>query len=243
MRFVGVLMCIWMGCVSISHADEDALRILTEEYPPFNHQTPAGVGGTSTEIVLQVLRDLDMDIQRSDIELVPWAQAYKQTLEQKNTMIYSIVRVPQREDLFKWICPIGCLQVGLLARVDQNVQIDSPADLKRYQIGVVREDIAHQLLRDIIPEKDLDIASSSEVNLHKLKQGRIDLFAYDVNVATYLLNRVGLDPADYQTAYVLKEAPLCVAFNKETDDGLVDAFRGQLSKFLGQSKVHACGGR
>jgi len=243
MRLMGVFVCIWMACVSLAHADEDALRIFTEEYPPFNYQTSAGVGGTSTEIVLQVLRDLDMDIQRRDIELVPWARAYKQTLAHKNTMIYSIARVPHREELFKWICPIGCLQIGLLARVDQNVRIDSPADLQRYHIGVVREDIAHQLLREIMPEKDLDIASSSEVNLHKLKQGRIDLFAYDVNVATYLLNRIGLDPADYQTAYVLKEAPLCLAFNKETEDDLVDAFRDQLSKFLGQSEVHACGGR
>ncbi len=132
------------------------------------------------------------------------------------------------------MCPIGETQVSLFARKDENIVIHEAKDLENYRIGVVRQDLGHQLMRDAIPEKDLDIASSSEANLRKLKEGRVDLFAYDLRASRFVLNKIGLNPDDYEPVFTLKRMPLCIAFNKDADDEIVLAFQQALDEILAE---------
>lgn len=212
--------------------DVDKLIVLTEEYPPYNYMDKDKVCGTATEIVVDVLERLGSKLTRKDIRLIPWARAYHEVLTSKDAILYSTTRTADREQTFKWVCPVGFNIVGVIARKRDRVVIKEPEDFERYRIGVVREDIGHQLMRKLIPEKDLDIVNSSESNLRKLQEGRIDMFVYDVQVAGFVLTRLGLDADKFETIYVLEKSPLCIAFNKDVDDAFVQKFQNALDIIL-----------
>ncbi|WP_187170427.1 substrate-binding periplasmic protein [Salidesulfovibrio onnuriiensis] len=214
-----------------THAyDINDLSIYTEEYPPYNYREDKKVAGTSTEIVLEILQRLGSKLQRENIQLVPWARAYEAVQYDTNAIIYSMAHTEHRADLFKWACPVGRVRIGLIAPKAKHIVIRCPEDLRRYRIGVVREDIGHQLMRKIISDRDMDIANSSEQNMRKLLTGRIDLFSYDLNVARDVLRRLGLDPDQFETVYVLEEQDLCIGFHMDADDELVRAFQRTLDE-------------
>jgi len=220
--------------------DINKLIIMTEEYPPYNFKDSGRVCGTSTTLVLEILDRLDSILTRGDIRIIPWARAYNEALQNRDAVIYSITRNKEREDLFKWVCPVGCNTIGVVARKRDRVVIKNVADFEKYHIGVVREDVGHQLMRKMIPEKDLDIANSSESNLRKLQEGRIDLFIYDVEVADFVLDRLDLEANNYETVYVLDKAPLCIAFNKDADDALIKSFQTALDEILKEQPAKLC---
>ncbi len=218
----------------------DNLKIFTEEYPPYNYMEGGKVSGIATEVVVEILDRLGSKLGREDIQLVPWARAYSEVLNSRNAVIYSIVRSKERENLFKWVCPVDCCTIGVIARKREHVVIKKPEDFEKYRIGVVREDIGHQMMKKLVEEKDLDIANSSESNLRKLKEGRIDLFVYDVRVIDHILSRLELDPEMYEIVYEIDSLSLCIAFNKDADDTLVQAFQEALDQILKEKPMGMC---
>ncbi len=66
------------------------IRVLTEHLPPYQIQMGENkIGGFSTEIVRAVLKEAKI---RAKIEVYPWVRAYSIALEDKNILIFSIVR-------------------------------------------------------------------------------------------------------------------------------------------------------
>ncbi|WP_247648399.1 ABC transporter substrate-binding protein [Pseudodesulfovibrio sp. zrk46] len=195
--------------------------------------------GLSTDIIVEIIERIGMK-DSTTIELEPWARGYNEVLNSKNAAIYGTVQSPGRMDKFKWVCPIGCAQIGVLARKDDGIVLKSLVDFQKYRIGVVREDIGHQLIRGFVPERYLDIANSSESNWKKLQDGRIDLFVYDAKVAAYALKYLGFDPDKYEVVYSLKKYPLCIAFNKNADETIVNAFQKELDALIQERDLEVC---
>lgn len=235
MRCISVLFAsafaVLLG-VSAAAQDLDDLRIMTEEYPPYNYIEEGRVVGSATELVVEVLKRLGARQGRDDFRLLPWARSYQEILSSSNAVLFVMTRTKEREACFQFVCPVGSARIGVIGRRSDRVVIREPEDFERYRIGVVREDVGHQLMRKLVPEKDLDIVNSSEANMLKLKEGRIDLFVYDVQVADFILTRLGLDPNEFETVYTLEESPLCIAFNKDADLDLVRRFQDTLDALL-----------
>lgn len=236
------LATITMLSASFSFAQSvDDLVVFTEEYPPYNYTADGKVVGSSTEIVLDVLERLGSKLTRNDIQVVPWARAYNEVTHNKNAIIFSIARSGERESQFKWVCSLGCLTIGVIAHKQKGMVINGLADLRKYRIGVVREDIGHQMIRKLIPEKKLDIANSSTANLRKLQERRIDMFVYDVDkFIKHVLARLRLNAREYEVVHVLGKMSICLAFNKDADDGLVDKFRTALREVVQERKTDSC---
>lgn len=243
MRLFVFLLCVvsvCMGAAPVCAGEGLRLMIFTEEYPPYNYHGDNRVSGFSTDIVNDILEMIGSDVSRDEIRLVPWARAYDEVQNRKNSMVYSIVRTKDRDKLFKWVCPIACARIGVIARKEDRIRIRSLKDLEEYRIGVVREDVGHQLLEKVVDEKSFDISNSSEANLLKLKEGRIDVFIYDVNVVHFMLEKLGLQADHYETIYVLGELPFCIAFNKDSDEELVESFRNALECLLEEQNGVSC---
>lgn len=241
-RALGIFLVVTVVAASslVFAQDADNLLLLTEEYPPYNYMEDGEVRGTATELVVEILHRIGSKLNRKDIRLIPWARAYRKILTSKDTILFVMTRSKARENTFKWVCPVGVAQVGVIARKIDRVVIRKPEDFEKYRIGVVREDIGHQLMRKLVSEKDLDITHSPESNLRKLKEGRIDMFVYDVQVADFVLARLGLDVDEFETVYVLDESPLCIAFNKDTDDTIVQTFQDTLDQILKEMPSSDC---
>ena len=75
-----------MSCATPAPAEK--IRILTEDYPPFNYvDTNGKIIGQSTEVVKSIMGKLGQDIT---IEVMPWAQAYQLTQTDPGTALYSV---------------------------------------------------------------------------------------------------------------------------------------------------------
>jgi polar amino acid transport system substrate-binding protein len=205
------------------------LQYLTEEWAPFNYLengTPAGVG---VEMLDAVFRNLGVNRSRSDIRIVPLSDAFRQAQGNTGTVVFSIVRTPEREPLYQWAGPFTKSSFVVFAPVGRNITIASPADLNRYRIGAVKDSIENTLLtgrgvevshivNDLLPE-DL---------LRKLEGGEIDLWATGDLTGRYEMQKAGVNPDAYEIVYTLSENDFYFIFSRDVPETLVSAFQQAL---------------
>jgi ABC-type amino acid transport substrate-binding protein len=202
------------------------LTYITEQYPPYNFEENGKLQGISVDLLEKVWEKMNVSLNRSIIKLLPWAEGYQKTLMENNTVLFSTDRSPEREQLFKWVGPMGSDRTVLLTKADRNLSISSPQDLKKYKIGAIEDDRAAQmLLADGIKKEDLILERTSEPIIGKLKNGSIDAWAYGDITGIWLLQQSGENANDYKVAYVLGENNVYYAFNKETPDSIVKSFQ------------------
>jgi polar amino acid transport system substrate-binding protein len=214
----------------------DDIVFMTENYPPFNFEKDGKLQGIATDLMVLILKKLDSKQTLEDFRLLPWARGYRLTLNQKNTCLFATTRTLEREKLFKWVGPITATSIGLIARKERKVKIQSLADLRDYRVGVVRSDIGEQLLVNAgVPLQDLDRVGGTDVTLTsitKLNKGRIDVWSYETNVAKWEIKAKGFRVEEYETVYVLKEGELYFAFNKDTPDSVIEKLQAALDSVV-----------
>ncbi|EPJ53285.1 MAG: hypothetical protein OFPI_11160 [Osedax symbiont Rs2] len=216
----------------------DEVSLLTEGYPPYNYQGENGeLQGIAVELLVAAYKHSNIDFDKSTIKLQPWPRAYRSVLQGTNTMLFSMTRTLSREKLFKWAGPISKTRVVLLAKKTSHVVISTPDDLTQYIIGGIRNDIGLLLVRELVADSGQLLTSPYASSLaNMLNLGRIDLWAYEENVAAHFLRREGLDPSDFEAVYTLSEAQLYYAFSINTEQNIVDGLQSILDQFRSATK-------
>ncbi len=210
-------------------ADMGKVKIFTESYPPYNFKEGATLKGISVDILDLVLKQMKSKMTKGQISLVPWARGYRTVLENPSHMLFSTTRTAEREKLFKWVGPIIPTTVSVFARKSSGIKISGPADLKKYRIGAVKDDVGEQLLKVAgVPSSKIQTVPTLKSNVKKLAGKRIDLLAYEENVARWVMNKEKF--SDYSVVHVLKRAELYFAFNPKTPDKVVKDFQKALDQ-------------
>lgn len=224
-----VLLVLVVAAVPVRAA---GFRIVTENLPPFNIAPAPGQAapsGISTDLLVALFDIVGQPIDPATIEVIPWARGYKMALDQPDIVLYSTVRTSEREPLFAWLGPIDRITMAVIGLKSRNIKVREAAELENYVIGTIRNGAPEQLLKKAgVSDKNFDPISSAENNLKKLLNGRIDLFAFLVPTAQYLLLKQGQDPGAVEVVYTLKEAELYYAFPKETDPALLASLQKAL---------------
>lgn len=223
-----LVLCI--GAVSTAKAaGPDDLIYMTEQYPPFNYEEGGELKGLAIDLLDAMLKEMGSSKSTKDFELLPWAQGYKRVQSEANTCLFSMTLTDARKPLFKWVGPVIETKIAIIAKKGSGVKIDSAADLGKYKYGVIRDDVAQELLEEAGISKDkMDITSKNETNIKKLDKGRIDAWGYEESSAKYQLKLAGMNPDDFETVYILKSGTLQYAFNKDTPDALIGDFQKAL---------------
>ncbi len=104
-------------------AEPETIRILTEEFPPYNYTETGQITGFSTAVVHAVLAEIGM---HGEFQSMPWARAYETAQNSEGVLIYSIGRNPQREKLFKWVGVIAPVRYYLYSLRGARPQVESP---------------------------------------------------------------------------------------------------------------------
>lgn len=151
----------------------ETISVVTEEAYPLQYKNDGKLTGPATEIIKQVLKKAQLDYT---VKVLPWANAYHQALNQKNTLIFSIARTKQREHRFIWIGYLTSLHYHLYGLehgpYDKKMSI---GELKSARIGAIRNSATYQ-----------ELITQNFTNIHTVIQGkqmidmlqhkRIDLF-------------------------------------------------------------------
>jgi len=210
---------------------QQSFLVMTEDLPPFNYREDGKVVGISTAIVRHIFKQTGLSLDLGDIQLYPWSRAYHDIQYFPGTALYSMARTEEREDLFCWVGPLLDVTIGIIAKKQSNIKIASIADLEKYHIGTVRDGAPEQLLiKRGVPLKNLERLAFPEQNIKKLQAGRIDLFVFNVQTTRYLMLKLGINPEDYATVFILKNPKLYLALHKDTDRKVVNRLQASLDE-------------
>ena len=210
---------------------QPAVRLMTENLPPFNFIRDGQIVGMATEVVEAVFRQVGCPVEQGEIQMYPWTRAYYEVQHVPNTALYSMARTAEREDLFKWVGPISNVTIGVIAKKKRGIKITTAEDFKKYQIGTVRDGAPEQLLiKAGVNTEQLNRLAFPKMNIKKLQTDRIDLFVFNVQTARYLMLTLGINPEDYETVFSLKKMDLYIGLHKDTSATLVTALQVALDE-------------
>ncbi|GLS92385.1 hypothetical protein GCM10007916_34560 [Psychromonas marina] len=222
-----VLLFLLLLFISTFSVNAEQIKVVTESAFPLSYQKDGKITGAATDVVKATLDSVGLDYQ---IEIYPWARAYKKALMDENTLIYSMARTSSRENQFKWvgqIVPIKYHFMKLKSRSD--IEVTSLDQAKKYKIGVVIEDVRHQYLRGE-NFTELQVVSSNEQNLAKLFKKRIDMFPISQLGLATLCNNANFDCSNLDKVYELSDLSngLYMAYSKSTSDEIVNKTKNSL---------------
>lgn len=76
------------------------LQYLTEEWAPYNYLEGGIPAGISVDILEKVFKSIGVNKTREDIKIVPLSEGFRQAQEDNGTVLFSIVKSPERESLY-----------------------------------------------------------------------------------------------------------------------------------------------
>lgn len=211
----------------------DRLTLVTEHYPPFNFEQDGALQGIAVDLLVAMLDRAGSALGRRQIRLLPWARGYDLVQKRPGTILFATTRSASRERLFAWVGPIAPTVVGLTALKSAGVTVSGPEDLKRLSLGAIRDDIGEQMLTAAgVPARQIHTAARNIVNIRLLNAGRIDAWAYEVNVAAWDLKSNGFNPSAYEQVYTLTEGKLFYALHPATDASVVQRLQQALESLV-----------
>lgn len=203
--------------------------VVTEELPPYQIlNEDQSVSGITTDRVRELFSRVGLE---PNIQMMPWARAFKTSLDNRNTFIYSIVRTPERENKFQWVGVLANTDtrfVRLASRTD--LRINALKDSKDYKIGVKRNDAVTDYLKKELGTENLVFLPDSKTILRMLVKGRVDLLPVSQVHLEYLCQHLGYKMSDFVETYVLEGlgSDFYLAANKDTSVKIVTALRKEL---------------
>jgi len=238
-RLILTTLLLSFAAVILAQAKTDKIHFMIEENPPYNFREDGQIKGIAVDLLTAITKDSAYQTTVDEIEMIPWARGYKIVQTTPGTCLFSMGRTRQREDQFKWVGPIFELTIGLVAKKNKHITINSIADLAAYRIGTIRDGAPEQLLITAgYPANKVERVTKPEQNIQKLARDRIDMLAFNTDSTRYNMVRMGLNPDDYETVFPLKKITLYYAFHKKTDDSIIDKLNLALNQL---EKVDASG--
>ncbi len=212
----------------------EELTILTENLPPLNYVENGVLVGPSVEIVKEIQKRVGSQEQ---IQVYPWARAYKMALEDKNVILFGMTYTKVREDKFKWVGPLATKRDILVAKKGSGIRIGSLEDAKKARrIGTLRDDTRERLLKRH-GFTNLEPVSDEQLNAKKLALGRIDLWAYKIPGLRTVCDLAGVDYTEFEEVHHLREIELMIAFSKKTSDSIVRKWTNTFNRMMADGTI------
>ncbi len=205
--------------VQPSVANRTHLLIQTEEFPPYNFLGPNGtISGHSSEVVSEILRRTN---QSATIELVNFTRAYNTVQNSTNVMFYSMGRTPARENLFKWVGPVGSWELTFYSKKGSNISITKFEDAKTAKkICVVKDDVRHQLLLEI-NFTNIEAVNEERICARKLIEDQVDVWFGSSTSFKGILSAADMSADDFLAIYPVRRNDLYLAFSKDVPDSTI----------------------
>ncbi|MEK6734422.1 MAG: transporter substrate-binding domain-containing protein, partial [Pseudomonadota bacterium] len=208
---------------SIASADTiDDLRWISQDYKPYGFLDNNGKNaGQSIELVEKIMKKLGSQKNIQDIEIHKFSKWFIRRNDDKNTVFFPLAKLPAREKYFKWVGPIGMDEPVLYAKKERGIIIRSSDDLKKYSIATIEGYYAIDELRNLGID-NIQTSDNYESNISKLNDNKIDLVLCNRLSCMSAIESLNMNVNDYNIVYSLETHELSMAFNKDTDDNIIN---------------------
>jgi polar amino acid transport system substrate-binding protein len=205
------------------------LQYLTEEWAPYNFEENGTASGIAVEILEAIFQEIGVNRSREDVRIVPLAEGFRE-VQNGSSVLFSIVRTPEREPLYKWVGPFTRGSFVVYAPMERNITIASAEDLNQYRIGAVAGTIENTLLADRgVNASQIVNGPTPEVLLQMLESGEIDLWATGDLAGRHQMVKTAADPNAYEVVYTLSAEDFYFIFSKDVPDPTVTVFEQSLA--------------
>lgn len=170
----------------------------------------------------------------SSLEHMPWARAVRETLENPDRVLLSLLKTPDRENEFEWLSSVNHIQASLVRlKRRETAHVTSLEDAKHFRVGSIRGYGSASFLQQEGFEENKNLALVVEpAQLWKLLyKGRIDFALANFDTGKYEISDAGLNPNDAISEYVIEAlgVDLFVATGLKTEQDKVNALKNALS--------------
>lgn len=203
-----------------------SLDILFHSNPPLSYEEGGQRSGYIAEILDAMLHELPITTQS---HYLPVARAFQTLAAQKNTLMYPVTRLPERESLYEWIGPVAQRSITVYKlKTRKDIQISQISDLNHYRLGIVRELASSKSLiaNPAINKENIDFAPTPESNFRKFLLGRNDLIVASEWTAIYMMRSMNHSMRELEPVMVLdQQHQYYIALNKNSNPELVSRLR------------------
>lgn len=205
--------------------------VVTENWPPYNYEQDGKIKGLSTQIVAATLKQADIS---ATFKLLPWARAYNTALNQKNVLIYTIMKNEKREALFHWIDSLFSTELHLFKlKKRKDIIINSIEDIKRYRLGLLKDDATTDFFQKegFVQDKHFILFPSGMSELAMLFNDRFDLIPANELTLSHKTRKEGFAFSDLEKVFLIQKSDdYYFAFSKNSDLQLVERMRKSFSQ-------------
>ncbi|WP_457934675.1 amino acid ABC transporter substrate-binding protein [Pseudoalteromonas sp. SCSIO 43210] len=215
---------IFLLCVICIKVNATEITIVTEVFPDFQYINEDNkLIGRSVDKVHKALEGSGINYT---MFAYSWAISYNATLRDKNTCIFSIVRLPNRDNKFTWIGELESFDSAIYGLKSRGIKLNTLNDAKKYKIAVLRDNFSHHYLleRGFSESKHLLLIDSLD-KIDKLISTRDDILDFVVLSKKQFDYRIQAEPRLKLLEPVLSlnttQSPLYFACNINMDPALV----------------------
>lgn len=225
-----LLVILLLGVAVTAKAQE--LAIYVYDWPPYNFEKNDTIVGISTELIEAALQKAN--IQYKFIKY-PFKRGLLTVQDTPYTMLYTVARIPQREDDFAWIGPLYPRKLFLFKLKSRtDIQINDLEDIKNFRTGVLSGGSVEQFFISNGLLGYYYLVNYSEQLLKMLLAKRLDLIPGDPLDLAYQMKMLGSKYSELEVAYFLSdEGGYYMVANKETPDEILVKIQKSLEEVLG----------
>jgi len=237
------MLAIWLGatcillCVLPATA-QPPLRILCDNWPPYQFESQGAPTGFSTSIVLTVFKKMDISIK--SIEFYPWKRAVQELQQGLADAVISASYTEERT-AFAFYPDEMLTDAPWIIWGKKEMDFRSLDDLKGKKIGVVLGySYTPEFWEFIHAHCDVEQVPLDEINFKKLEAGRLDAVAAEYGNGIYLTKKLGLSTIKPFMDTIFKRQGLYIMFSKDSvSKGFVKQFSNELKLFKQTSEYSA----
>lgn len=221
-----ILFVVGLMFVLPNMASAGQLEMQAIVYPPLVYAEEGKLWGVALEVVSEIQKLVGDD---SELKETPWLRAYEQTQKGPMQAIFAIVRIPERENLFKWVGPVFEEGDYFFKRKGSFTEVNSLEDAKRVQrIAVRKGGYTHQTLT-ARGFANLDVGPTYDSSYKKLVDGRVNLVLMGERTYYYMVKKAGINPDFFErTNFKFAESGAWLAFSPDVPDETIEKWQKAL---------------
>lgn len=173
-------------CAAAGAAPRPRLMIATDISPPSVMMDKGRLAGITTDKVREIMKRVGVD---AGIEILPFKRAYLHGQTRADACLFPLMRLPERERLFKWVGPTHESDWTLFGRAGRDYGVHRLEDARKYRIGAYFGDVRGETLA--AQGFKVDTTRERLANPRKLLVDRIDLWTASLEAGDKIIAENG----------------------------------------------------